>query len=467
MHRQFLQHKVPLILIVSITTILVFFIVHKSQWIYGDDFEFLITTAIGKIEWDFHLRGGGRFLPLCHFDYNILTLIPKGTTHTAHYVIVALSLIFFVFFSFIIYRNAIKDTKIVTSLIYWTIFVLITFLLYYFSRVFFHLIYPERIIIVLLSGFIITYYLYIHNKKITYLLVSIIIAIYTTYCKEPIFIIFVTIASLNLIFNYYKFKNTEIFFYLVLILNGIIFLSIYYLVSFRNTNNFYVGVNNPSVTFLNLLKFSFGNLKILWLGLLLAVIALFKNDFKNDNESLFYFTLMSAGLSYASACFILKLHQPYFYFPAIVLVFPGIVYFLLRLIRIEYLFAVMLILVLHYGKKFPNAIQNFQDKRSKTFSQMNNIISSIQNSYNCLWYIDPSKNNTQLLHKYITEVFIDHYSDELKNYKFCVINAIPDSISTHTIIFCEDNMTNHEILEKLGLRKMKIDQIWETMAYLK
>jgi hypothetical protein len=127
----------------------------------------------------------------------------------------------------------------------------------------------------------------------------------------------------------------------------------------------------------------------------------------------------------------------------------------------------MLILVLHYGKKFPNAIQNFQDKRSKTFSQMNNIISSIQNSYNCLWYIDPSKNNTQLLHKYITEVFIDHYSDELKNYKFCVINAIPDSISTHTIIFCEDNMTNHEILEKLGLRKMKIDQIWETMAYLK
>lgn len=464
----FLNRNLPLFFLLTTTLILVYFIIYNAQWIYGDDFEFLLTTAIGKMEWEAHFNGNmGRFLPLCHFDFNILTLTSYGTTPTAHYIIVASSLILFVYCSFHIYYHAIKNSQFSTKLIYWLIYLLITFLMYYFSRIFFHLNYPERIIVVLLSVFILTYQYYIKSKKKIYLLISLLTAIYTTYCKEPVFIIFVSIGLVNLIFNLKKVDRIENIYFIFLILNGIIFLTLYYFVSLRNTVTFYKGGNYPNFSLFELFKFTLGNLKILWFGLILTIWIIIKKEFLKDRNTLFYFSLMSSGIFYAFSCFILNLQQPYYYFPAVLLTFPPIVNYLVKYLKIEYLVAAMFVLVLHYGKKFPYAIQNFQYKRSSTFEQINLINTLIENNFKCYWHIDPIQTTSQPLQKYITEVFINHYNNRVEDYKFEKIESFPDSISINTIIFCENSEENHKLMIKNGLKKMDIDQIWNTIVLLK
>ena len=74
-----------------ISLVYVYFILLNANWTWGDDYEFLISTAIDKIEWSLHIANRGRFYPFGHFDYNILTLIPGATTPLAHYILVALT----------------------------------------------------------------------------------------------------------------------------------------------------------------------------------------------------------------------------------------------------------------------------------------------------------------------------------------------------------------------------------------
>ncbi len=465
--RRNILDRLPIFLLIITTSLIAYFIVINAQWIYGDDFEFLITTAIGKIEWEFHLKGGGRFLPLCHFDYNILTVIPFGTTPTAHYIIVAVSFIFFVCCSFYVYYLSTKKIQSRINLTFWLIYFLIIFLSYYFNRVFFHLFYSERIIIVLLSLFILMYYSYIKTKKTLYLLFSILISIYITYCKETIFIIFISIALVNLVIRYNTLDKQEKYFYIFLVMNGLIFLSLYYFISFKNATSFYKGGNDPNLSYIELLKFTLGNLKILWLGLLLMIWIVINRILYRDSESLFFFSLLFSGLSFAIACFILKLQQPYYYFPAVVLVFPAIVFYILNWIKVEYLLAAMFIFSVHYGKKFPDAIRNYQDKRTSTKDQINQIINYINRDYKCFWFFEPTQDTTQKLHKFITEVFVNHNLGRMGIYKFEEISSIPNHFTTNTIIFCEDNPENKRILKEKGLKEMDIDQIWDTIAYIK
>ena len=73
-------------------------IIWDCNWRFGDDIQFLFTTASSKPI--FTWFGSGRFFPLGLADYNVLLLVPFGYTVTAHFVWNSILWLFCMFFLF-------------------------------------------------------------------------------------------------------------------------------------------------------------------------------------------------------------------------------------------------------------------------------------------------------------------------------------------------------------------------------
>ena len=76
--------------IAAVASLAVFFILHNANWVIGDDFEWLKTTALGIAEPISYHVGNGRFVPFNHFDSNLTLFLPYGNTAFVHYLLVAI-----------------------------------------------------------------------------------------------------------------------------------------------------------------------------------------------------------------------------------------------------------------------------------------------------------------------------------------------------------------------------------------
>lgn len=74
---------------------LVFFILYKAQWTYGDDHQFLVSTAIGNPipSWIGTQPAIGRFWPLGQVDYDLLLWVPADYKCIAHFILSAFSFV--------------------------------------------------------------------------------------------------------------------------------------------------------------------------------------------------------------------------------------------------------------------------------------------------------------------------------------------------------------------------------------
>lgn len=77
---------ISLFLLLSVACIAVFFIMSNAEWILGDNYSFILSTAQGKAAPFLNGAniGGSRFFPLAGLDFNILILFPGGNTAFAH-----------------------------------------------------------------------------------------------------------------------------------------------------------------------------------------------------------------------------------------------------------------------------------------------------------------------------------------------------------------------------------------------
>lgn len=381
------QPSIVYTLLSIITCLFVYYIILNANWIFGDDIEWLKTTAIGKIEpMSYHIGGGGRFFPLGHYDFNILTFMPWGYTPFAHYAWIAFSFIIFVIVASIYYEDIIKDAISGNNNYYWLLLFIIVFLMLRVFPVFIDLIFPERVIIVLITIFMLFYYLFWKTDRIIFGLIAIIIAVYVTYCKEPMFGTFLVISMINLGFNYKRLsKNKKLFCYL-LVVNAIAFIILYYFLAFRNTTNFYsqitVSSSNNNLFFKILLSH-----KIFIFAFILGLIRVFQLIINKDRKYLYFDGLLFAGLAYIIALNLLFLDFSYYYLPAMLFLVPSIVYFsIIYFNNVRFISVFMFLFVLFYIFKPIGYIKENQEARKKTYHRISLLVDHIIIGNRILWY---------------------------------------------------------------------------------
>jgi hypothetical protein len=385
---------ISIVFLIAISAFFVFVIMYRANWIFGDDHDYITSTAINKM-YPFWVSGG-RFFPLGHIHYNLPLFIFRclglntGLPVEAHFVMIAL---FFVVTVLCLYVLFIKIESFPNSRYpFLALFFACGFFLLgnAFSLLFLSLIFSETQGIMLFSIFMLTYYKALKTDKIKYYIIAFIAAAYNSYCKEPVFGAFLVIAITNLLFRYKNASKREKIFYFTLIANGVLFIILYYFLSFKNASGFY---NEGRLT-VGRFQLFFSMLKenpVFIIMFILGVSRLFFIIFKKDREHLYYDGLLFAGISYVLAYIILRLGASYYLMPSIILFLPSLVYWIKYVYDKKYtlalylFFSLMLLCVYNFRDVAGNVIGIWQ-VRQTFMPSIAELLSEYNSSDIFIWY---------------------------------------------------------------------------------
>ena len=193
-------------------------IVYEPGWIYGDSHFILNSTVQGEPAMMAYFPHIGRFYPMAYVDLNLL--IPFGDSPFAYHV--ERSILFTITFIFLllVFRKLTNNT--IAGLL-----VLMFLTAPSLFRVHAESIYAEAVIAPLLAVF---FYCYVQSQQTgnqAYLVVAGMVAVFASYCKEPMFGLFGIFALVHLIFGFASLNRALRNFNLFLIINGAIFVAAY------------------------------------------------------------------------------------------------------------------------------------------------------------------------------------------------------------------------------------------------
>jgi hypothetical protein len=317
--------------IIAVSAVVVFCVLFRANWTFGDDTQFVETTAVNKYFSLNPLSELGRFFPLGLFHYNIILFIfrifgiTSGVPFIVQFVFVTLIYIATVFFLYLLLRNSEPfDGSRHEAL---TVFFACTWFLFAkgFPRIYMEFVYPETVLIMLFVVFMFMYHKAIKTDKKRYFTAALLAAVYATYCKEPAFGVFVAVALINYIFNYRRQTKNEKIFHALLLVNGVLFLVLYYFLSFRTASQlFHEG--KIITRGLQFFHFILANNVFFVIMIPLCFIRLFCILFKKDRARLYYDGLLFAGFGYGFAFVVLHLNSDWYFLPSAVLFLPALVY---------------------------------------------------------------------------------------------------------------------------------------------
>lgn len=452
---------IPIVLTALLTLILTFFILYNANWGLGDQLQFLKTTALNEFLpiTNYVIPELGRFFPLGLMDYNILVLIPGAETALGHYTLNAISFLLMSFFLLMFY---IAITKEYTKLLYgWIVLFVVGFIQSRMYIVYLDLIFPERIMSLMLATVLFFTYKFVREEKWIYGVVSLLAAAYALYCKEPMFGAFLVFSITQLLFGRSSLSKKQKIFHYILIALSVFYIILYYFLVFRNLTGMYSGSHGESDT-LSIILRMINSHKIIVIALVLFFIRLIK-IFKEKNQfNLFFDGLLFSGLAYFGACLLLQLNFTYYYLPAIILFTPSIVYYLIKYIKPVATLVVLGVIFAFYTFKLPGYIQSSQNARITTYPKMEKIAMQIQSGYEPIW-ISPQNNSDVDEWDYILfdwkRTSVDSYLAYIlrdKELKSSLIDGI-DEVDKPAMIFITEY--NHDVNPQVSDNYTKIEQI--------
>lgn len=308
---------VPILLFFSIL------ILWNANWVfdifYVDDEQFVSATAVGKSVYAW--SGASRFWPLGLFDYNwLLLLFPQGASPFVHFLYNCVTM-YVTSFSLFSYLNHIFQEKIKIS---WACMGIL-FISSCFLRLYMMCTYPERQLILMLSLFLWFYWKGINENSKKYQLLALFAAIYATYLKEPVFVIWVVFALSNLLFG--KACNVRYLNYALLI-NSAIWLLLY-LINFASIDQ---GSTYHGASFIpkKLMLRSFDHDPFMFILLILGFVRGWLVVFRKDKFDIFTDAPLFAGVAYTLVYAVINVHEYYLVVPSLILELPALGKFLLR-----------------------------------------------------------------------------------------------------------------------------------------
>lgn len=472
---EFRLQTLPYLILTVIFSFATFFILNNANWMWGDDVEWLTTTAIGKIEpMSNHAGPAGRFWPLGHYDFNILTFIKGGNTPLAHYILITISFLILGASSTILYKHIIKDSQATDKYRNWIIVFCVSFLVLKVYPLFIAVAFPERIISVLLTIFILSYYCFLKTDKLIYSIITLFSAIYISYCKEPISIVIFIFALTNILFGYKTLTKNQKILHFLLCFNLIVFTVLYYFIVYRNESSFYY--QQPvfnSMSYISIFIKVLRSHKILILIYLIFVLRVYSFFIMHDRKSLFYDSMLFSGILYSVILIFLKLHFSHYYFPIIVLCMPSLICYSLQLFKIpldlfksvrmrklvclnkrrEEIVLIVLFIsfvtILFYSIKYVKANQR---TRIECYSGTAQFVDYISNGYELIWYRNPLQEKSPLSSiidwkRDIISEFIDYNLPKPYKFKFGTISSLNADNKNTVILYSTFNNADTRIKE--------------------
>ena len=444
------------ILLSLLTTFLTFFIVYNANWLFGDDLIFLRTTAIGKLlPLSEGINMSGRFFPLGHYDFNIL-LLPGLKSATAHYVFSAISFIVFVtcisfFYSQLIYKIS-KDRRYTS----WLVMFCVIFLMARFYPMFFYVIFPERLVIVLLSVFIILCFRFNETDHWKYGIPALFLAACLVYCKEPVSVALLVFSGTILIINNKGLTKYKRIFYSLLVVNSILFLFLYNYFVIIHSEILYTGGNRP-MSVIELLIKVFRDNKVLIPAFGLAFIRLFLIFYKKEKKYLIYDGFLFSGIAYTFAVLMLKLNFSYYYFPAVVLCFPALVFWSVHYLNVKRVALILFVFALFSSVKLADYIKTNQAERISTYPKIVRLAELSKEGYQIIWY-QPKLSSSDLFNiqlrdykKESLEGYLNYVFNDASCFKMNIMTDIKTEKLRMIVLYPEENIAN--VRENLEFKK--------------
>ena len=187
------EERISWFVIISLAVISIFFILYKADWLLGDNFPFLFTTAQRKfypLVTVFKV-GETRFFPFAFLDFNLLPLIPGAVSGFAHYVYVAFSYIVFCLFFLFSCKKICEKHEIKHGMYFAASAFLLSEAHSGFFDSFLNIMFPERVVIILFAVFVFLILKYSETQKTYLLVLAFLSAFLATYFKETVFAFFV------------------------------------------------------------------------------------------------------------------------------------------------------------------------------------------------------------------------------------------------------------------------------------
>lgn len=374
--------QIPIYIYALLVGILTFFIVHNAAFVLGDQAQFLTTTALGEMLplSRYVIPVLGRFFPLGITDYNVLLLFLNEPSATAHFVINAIC---FVLCAILLFMLCVDILKEKITLNYTIAAISSFFLLARVYLVFIDLIFPERLMTLMIIAFIFLAYRFWNTEKTAYLIGSVLSAVYLTYCKEPVFGALFIFSVLVLCFARNISQRKKIFLWL-LVINSIVFIVLYYFLVYRGIVSAYNGAHGES----NVWKTYFHMLysqKILLFSAPILLYRIYEFLFKKDREHIFFDAMLLSGFAYFGACLVLGLNFTYYYFPAVCIMMPAVLYFLNHYFKKRWVLLAMAFLCLFYAVKIPKVIKDSQNGRLTTYAKVEALVNDYKAGYELVW----------------------------------------------------------------------------------
>jgi len=324
------EEIISFFIIFLLAAVAVFFILYRADWLLGDNFPFLLTTAKGKfypLVTVFKV-GETRFFPFAFLDFNILPLIPGAVSGFAHYVYVAFSYIVFCLFFVLSCKKICRENGIKYVLYFAAAALVLAELHSGFFDSFMNIMFPERMVIVLFAVFAFLMSAYNENKKTYLLVLAFISAFIATYFKETVFAFFIVYAGWTLLFKKNCNRKEKIFSY-TLIVNGVVFLLLYYIFAWKGHGDIYRA--DVVMGIWQLLYTVFQNSALLLLIFALIIVRIYKCLVCKQKSVSVVDPLLAAAAIYALEYLVLGYSSNYYYAPAITAGAVPVVFYAVRI----------------------------------------------------------------------------------------------------------------------------------------
>ena len=310
------QKKISYLLIFLVLLLFSILILWNANWVfdifYVDDEQFVSATAIGKPVYAW--SGNGRFWPLGLFDYNwLLLLFHQGASPFVHFAYNCFTM-FVTCFALFSYLNHILQNRINISLICMGVL----FISSSFFRLYMTCTAPERQLILMLSLFLWCYWKGSNEHSKKHLFFTFLTAVYATYLKEPVFVIWIVFALSNLLFE--KSQNTRYFNY-ALLMNSAIWFVLY----LCNSGCINCETMYHSASFISqrLMLRSFDHDPFMFILLILGFVRGYQVVFKKERFDTSD-ALLFAGVAYTLVYVLINIHEYYLIVPSLILELPAL-----------------------------------------------------------------------------------------------------------------------------------------------
>jgi hypothetical protein len=302
----------------------------------------------------------------------------------------------------------------------------------------------------LFSIFMLMYYKALETDRIKYYVTALLTAVYSSYCKEPVFGAFLVIALSNHLFKYNKETKRERIFYMSLIANAVIFCILYYFLSYKNTSGFY-GTGRLSMGILQYLLQVIAQNPIIIVLFVFCFFRLYFIIIKKDREHLYYDCLLFAGMAYIFAYyllyFILGFSGAYYFLPGITLFLPSLVYWIKYLYAKKTVFSLFLFFILMsiYGFNWQytkDTIKNKYKSRQEFIPYVTDLLLLYNNDREFIWYESDNSMfdythwiDARNWRKHIENAFLNYLNKTEGHDFFAVKKDINDIDMTQNILF--------------------------------